>query len=375
MRTQRSMSINNSLAHGICNYSCRLCGVNKRTYRGPKAFQTRAVTEQLISRVREAAREGFHIRYIANAGDGEPTLHPKFGEHMDLFGEMIRMWDVPRVPAPEVSVVTNGSCLLRPGVLEAFVRNPLTLIISFPTPEPEAYGEAMAGDPACGAALLEKVVPGIEKAFELRGTGQIERLQFHISPPEREIVRRDFPKTLEFLTRRARAAGVDGIELVFFPATSNRSGLIRNGMHGCDMYRDLFHTYNRKRVDGVRIEMNLLFKRFFPRFREFVDLLFGFDYPCIWNSQLFITADGTSICCNDQAVRNPMGHLMHASIHELVERKEVHLPGRVCAGCDQAPTHMSGSPLATVFGWLACLRLVVALRRRRHGVLAGEEAA
>ena len=92
MRTRRQISINNSLAHGICNFNCSLCGVNKPNYRGPREFQSRAVTEKLIERVKEAAAQGVRIRYIANAGDGEPTLHPEFARRMDLFGRMIREW-------------------------------------------------------------------------------------------------------------------------------------------------------------------------------------------------------------------------------------------------------------------------------------------
>ena len=88
MKTRRPISINNSLAHGICNYSCRLCSVNKKNYRGPKAFQPRAVTEALIHRIEETAAAGIHVRYVANAGDGEPTLHPEFHERMAMFGAM-----------------------------------------------------------------------------------------------------------------------------------------------------------------------------------------------------------------------------------------------------------------------------------------------
>jgi mRNA-degrading endonuclease RelE of RelBE toxin-antitoxin system len=143
LRTRRPISINNSLVHGICNYSCKLCGVNKPHFRGPKGFQSRQVTKGLLQRVKEAARAGIQVRYIANAGDGEPTLHPEFKEQMAMFGDLIRNWDVIGMEPPEVSVVTNGARLLEPGVLETFTANPLTLIISFPTPDPEGYGEGL----------------------------------------------------------------------------------------------------------------------------------------------------------------------------------------------------------------------------------------
>ena len=364
VRTRRPIAINNSLSHGICNYNCTLCGVNKPSYCGPKEFQPKNVTESLVEGILKAAREGLRVRYVANAGDGEPTLHPEFGERMDLFGRMIRAWDAPDMPPPEVSVVTNGARLLEPGILDVFERNPLTMIVSFPTPDPEAYGELMTGDARRGRTLLDKVVPGIRQALALYGQGRIQRVQFHVSPPERTVVRRDFERTLEFLAQATRDAGVKKLEMILFPATSNRSGLIRNKIKGCDMYGDLIRRYNGKNIDGVQVSLTLSFQRFFPSWLEFIDLLRAFDYPCTWNSQLFVTAAGDSTCCNDQAVRNPMGNLLTHSLTALMENKETYRPGRICAGCDQRPARMSGSPMTLLFSRLALLKHAWATRTR-----------
>ena len=113
MRGKRPIFINNSLVHGICNYNCRLCGVNKETYQGPKEYQPREVTQKLIERCREAAREGISIRYLENSGDGESTLHPEFAARMDDFGDMIRTWDNRRIPPPNVCVVSNGNITIK----------------------------------------------------------------------------------------------------------------------------------------------------------------------------------------------------------------------------------------------------------------------
>jgi hypothetical protein len=359
MRTRRPISINNSLAHGICNYSCRLCGVNKPAYCGPRQFQDRAVTAGLIERVKEAAAAGIRVRYIANAGDGEPTLHPEFCERMGLFGEMLREWDAPS-PAPEVSVVTNGSRLLLPGVLESFVENRLSMIVSFPTPEAEAYGEVMTGDPKRGAELLARVVPAVEAAMRLRAEGRLARLYFHISPPEREIVRRDFSKTVDFLTGLARSAGLGEITLVMFPATANRAGTVRNRISGTDMYRDFFRRYDGKKVNGVTVRMMLVLDRFFTGIGEIADLVRAFRFPCIWNASFFIAADGSSICCNDQAVSDPQGNVQLDSLEGLMRAKERQLPGSTCAGCDQRPEKMAGSPSVGFFALAARARLALA---------------
>ncbi|HOX06003.1 MAG TPA: radical SAM protein [Planctomycetota bacterium] len=365
MRTRRPLSLNNSLVHGICNCNCQTCGVNKAGYKGPREYQPREVTGRLIARVEQAAAAGVRVRYIANSGDGEPTLHPEFRERMDMFGAMLRNWAAP-VPAPEVSVVTNGQRLLVPGVLEAVAGNRLTLIVSFPTTEPADYGRLMFGRPERGAETLETAKAGIRRAMELRAEGRIPRLCFHLSPPEREMVRRGFPETVGFLTREAERAGLGEVELVLFPATSNRSGLVRSRGSSVDFYPDLVRAFNGRAVNGVRVNMSISYRRFFPKVWEVLDLVRSFSLPCMWNAHLFITAAGDSICCNDQAVRAPRGNVLTDSIASLMARKEAHLPGAVCAGCDQRPDRMKGGLAVTVFSLLARARLALA-RLAAHG--------
>ncbi|WP_457575902.1 radical SAM protein, partial [Desulfomarina sp.] len=172
MNSQRPLSINNSLVHGICNYHCRLCGIKKPDYSGPREFQPLSVTRKLIDRIEEAVQQGIHIRYLANAGDGEPTLHPEFNDRMTLFGEMIRSWQAPSIPPPEVSVVSNGSVLTKKNILKSITGNGLTLIISLPTLNPISYGLIMVNDAVKGQALLDAVLPGVEQAMNERAGGR-----------------------------------------------------------------------------------------------------------------------------------------------------------------------------------------------------------
>ncbi len=356
MKTERPISINNSLVHGICNYSCRLCSVNKPEYCGPKSFQEKHITESLISRIKDAAAYGIHVRYVANAGDGEPTLHPDFAERMGMFGRMLKEWNAP-VDPPEVSVVTNGEQLSKPGILDAVAENGLSLIVSFPTPDPEAYGAVMVGEPRRGERLLQKVVPSLERAMAKAAEGKLSKLYFHISPPEREIVRRDFDKTVTFLTDIARKNGLENIEMIMFPSTSNRSGSVRNRLSGTDMYRDLFKRFDGKDLDGVTVHMKMVVDRFLKGFSEIADLVRSFRFPCLWNANLFIGPDGSSICCNDQSIRNPMGSIQDQSIEELMEAKENYWPRKTCLGCDQRPEKMFGTPSACLFGLAARMRM------------------
>ena len=365
MKTRRPISINNSLVHGICNYSCRLCGINKAGYSGPREFQPYIVTKTLIQRVVKSAESGIHVRYIANSGDGEATLHPEFVQRMRMFGDMLREWDISAVPPPEVSVVTNGLRLNAPGIMDPFLFNNISLIISLPTIKPESYGLIMMGDGNSGEALLSKVLPGVEKAMEYRAKGQLSKLLFHISPPEIDIIRPDFPETIDYLTTLAGRKGLGEIELVLFPATSNRSGLIRNSVVRVDMYKDLFRRYNGHAVNGVNIRMKLVLKRFFSGIGEIADLVRSFRFPCLWNANFFIAADGSSICCNDQSASNPLGNILYDSIDTLMQYKEQYMPGQICAGCNQRPDRLKGSPEAVLFSSIVRFRIWLAAIRNR----------
>jgi hypothetical protein len=196
--------------------------------------------------------------------------------------------------------------------------------------------------------------------MRLHAEGRLAKLVFHVSPPEREIVRADFPRTVSWLTATAASAGLDQVRLTMFPATSNRSGLIANKLSGTDMYRDLFRRWNGRKLGGVKIRMELVLKRFFKTLGEIADLVRAFAFPCLWNANLFITASGDSICCNDQAVRNPQGGIATHSIAELVKLKENMSPSPACAGCDQRPEKMAGSPAACVFALAARCRMALA---------------
>lgn len=356
MRTRRAISINNSLVHGICNYNCKLCGVNKPSYQGPRGYQERNVTQALINRIKEAAAQGIHVRYVANAGDGEATIHPDFAPRMDMYGQMLREWDCASVPPPEISVVSNGQRLAHPGVLEAMARNDISLLVSFPTSNPAHYGEIMMCRAERGGALLDQVVPGIEKAMRLAASGRLPSLGFHISPPDREHVRADFPETVMFLSKLASRTGLRKLRLLMFPSTSNRTGLVQHVTGGVDLYQDLFRRFNGSRIGDVRVEMLHAYKRFYPSVRDLIDLIMRFDAPCIWNGNLFITSEGDSCCCNDQRVKEPMGSILNQSIRELMETKENRLPGPICQTCDQAPHRMRGSLSVQVYRCCAGLK-------------------
>jgi len=112
------------------------------------------------------------------------------------------------------------------------------------------------------------------------------------------------------------------------------------------------------------VSLQLVVRRFFVNSGEIFDLFRSFTFPCLWNANLLITADGRSICCNDQAARQPQGDLGRHSIADLMAIKEAMLPQPICATCNQSPTAMSGSPALFLFRLAARARLALARRRR-----------
>ncbi len=373
MKTKRAISINNSLVHGICNCNCLTCSINKPTYRGIKAFEAEDVTRKIAERVREASLHGIYVRYIANSGDGEPTLHPEFRRRMELFGELKKKWDHPVFPPPEVSVVTNGHRLDEPHIFETLQENRISLKISFPTSHPLHYGEIMVQKADKGPEIFETLLPAIEKAFVLQGKGKIA-LEFHVSPPFREYVRPDFPGTVDFLTKLAARNGAGEVNLLLFPASANRAGSVPSFFAGVDMYRDFFKTYHGKTLNGVRVSMAISAKRFYPEFSHLVDLFRSFNYPCIWYGNIFLAPTGDSACCNDQSLREPLGNILTHSIQQIMELKEEKLPSTTCRACNQAPEKLCGSPSALCFRWAAGMKLRYARMKRRKGGPVAEEA-
>jgi hypothetical protein len=91
-------------------------------------------------------------------------------------------------------------------------------------------------------------------------------------------------------------------------------------------------------------------------------MLRAYDYPCIWNGNLFITADGRSVCCNDQAVRNPFGSILEEDVEALMRHKETYRPNGVCGACDQRPQRMRGSVLALALNVGGRVRMAIGRR-------------
>lgn len=365
MRSKRPIIVNLSLCHGICNYACPLCGINKDTYKGLRQNMPIEMVETLIDRVKSAGKDGVYVRKIDISGAGEPTLHPEFGNVMSLLNQMRDNWDAP-VVAPEFHLITNGSMLDEQPIIEAIKDITIQIRISFPTSNPENYGKLMFGDASRGPDAISKAISGINAIAEITKEKGEKKLYFNISPPDRKVIRADFEGNVRFLTKIVAKWDIPEIEMVIFPSTTNRSGFVKNPFRGIDDYKDLFRRWDKETVNGVKVNLTSDLKIFFPEFWQILDIIRSYDYPCIWSSSLFVAGDGNVICCNDQAIKNPIGNILEHSIEQIMINRERYTPISVCRSCDVAPQKLYGSPLAVLYSTLARIRMAWARMKRRE---------
>ena len=113
-----SLGINLLPADGkVCTFDCIYCecGLNA-SHRAKMAMPTRKeVAEALEKKLVEMKQAGEMPDVLTFAGNGEPTIHPQFGEIID---DTIELRD-RLCPSAKVSVLTNATLITRDTVFEA----------------------------------------------------------------------------------------------------------------------------------------------------------------------------------------------------------------------------------------------------------------
>ena len=102
-----------------CNFDCVYCecGWNAEHPRG--GFNSlQAVARALEAKLIEMGEQGELPAYITFAGNGEPTMHPKFAEVID---QTIELRD-RLAPEAKIAVLSNATMIDRPTVVEALRR-------------------------------------------------------------------------------------------------------------------------------------------------------------------------------------------------------------------------------------------------------------
>ena len=103
----------------ICSFDCIYCecGWNK-DHKGGHFPDADAVMEELEAKLKEEVAEGRNIDVITFAGNGEPTLHPRFAEVID---RTIALRD-QYYPQAKVSVLSNATRMTDPKVHAALLK-------------------------------------------------------------------------------------------------------------------------------------------------------------------------------------------------------------------------------------------------------------
>ncbi len=112
----------------LCNFDCVYCecGWNKDG-RGDNRFPELADIERALEeKMSKAASEGVAVDSVTFSGNGEPTMHPRFPEVIDV---TLRLRD-EYFPDAKVSVLSNATLIGRREVADALMRvdNPILKI-------------------------------------------------------------------------------------------------------------------------------------------------------------------------------------------------------------------------------------------------------
>lgn len=101
----------------ICNFDCIYCECGWTEFDGikDKFVDIHEVREQLTLKLSSLARASHNIDYITFAGNGEPTLHPRFEQIVDDVIALRNKW----MPKAKIAVLSNATTLRKPSVLKA----------------------------------------------------------------------------------------------------------------------------------------------------------------------------------------------------------------------------------------------------------------
>ncbi len=164
----------------ICNFDCIYCecGWNKDGLDDQRLPSFEEVHNALETKLQDLRAHGIHIDSITFAGDGEPTIHPKFPEIIEDTLKLRAQY----YPEAKISVLSNATRVHVPAVFEALTKvdNP---IMKIDAPSDELI--ARINRPAPGYKL-ERVIEAL-KAFKgnfVLQTMMLKSPDFDSSSPE-----------------------------------------------------------------------------------------------------------------------------------------------------------------------------------------------
>jgi wyosine [tRNA(Phe)-imidazoG37] synthetase (radical SAM superfamily) len=160
-RLGRSLGINLlPCGYKLCSFDCLYCHYGRTAVKSlrPAAAQFPAV-EAVLSAVGAALRSRLDIDFLTFSGNGEPTLHPRFGE---IVAGVRRLRDEIN-PAVKLAILSNSTTVHLHPVREALEHLDVPIL------------KLDAGDPVT-FARINRPVPGLDLNRMIEGLGQLPRL-------------------------------------------------------------------------------------------------------------------------------------------------------------------------------------------------------
>lgn len=275
---------------GACNARCVMC---PRDALARPRHMDEATYRQVLSRL--APNDVFRA---VIAGYGDPTVHPRFDQFVELTREA-------RVP---VDMVTNGEWLdeTRLRALDGVIN---TLVVSFSSIDAPVYRHVHAG-------LDQQRV--MDNLILARRTFRKTKLAVSLTPLTECI--ETLPETIAWL----RNQGIDALTLS--PSLYDRAGTVQPRNAGAPDLRRVIRQYglHSQEYDFVPSVGDLFGQWRANRFR------------CLpRNSDLAIAADGSyQYCFNDPGRRHPLGTVANLGIRETLALRERTGPDpELCAEC------------------------------------------
>ncbi len=108
----------------VCNFNCVYCECGWTDPKGEKLPKFEEIIRRMESGFKDCVENNIPVDAITFAGNGEPTLHPKFSEIVD---HTIRLRD-RYLPNARIVVLTNAGLLHKPAVRDALVNVDMALL-------------------------------------------------------------------------------------------------------------------------------------------------------------------------------------------------------------------------------------------------------
>lgn len=193
-----------------------------------------------------------------------------------------------------------------------------------------------------GKQIIKQTIKNLETCMQYAKQKKIKQLRIHISPPHK-LTYQDFQQTIQFLTKLANKQGLNHLNIVIFPTTSDRAGLINSKKDFVNsFYKKQIKTYKNKTLNNVKLNFLSELKVFYPNPIKIIKTFF-YKFPCIWKSgSLSINSSGDyRFCINDAENNQLIGNIKNTSIKQATNYLKKSNLSKNCANCNENPLNKS----------------------------------